>query len=753
MTIQKTTTTEQLFSHLWRGGQHSYYWTPDPYNRSQWFAINGHIPASPPAGNVYFGVNPVGEIPPTNNKNEPKPPEAVRSQIAYISAVNALFGEFDIKDFGSETAISEHLKRFPPASVIIHSGGGYHCYWLLDEPFVITSEAERQRAKNSQYAWVDYVGSDKATKDLARVLRVPGTMNCKPNYAPNFPTVEIIKADFDLLYTLSYLDKQSRPQAEAPKAKTQSSAERPKGDDLQTAKNCLTRLAAWRCEDYQEWINVGMSLSALGTAGLELWDSWSQQSGKYKPGQCEKKWPTFTPGNGLTLASLVHWAREDDPQPVTRPAESTQETPQAEKRPPTPTHDELRDRFLSKNPHVVYGLADWRKYKAGLWPAVSELRVKRLISGVIEAAKGEGVKPTAALLASVTELAKIQTFVDDAIWDAAPDYLVCGNGTLHIPTKTLGQHNPALYATSRVAYAYDPAAIAKHWELFLLDLAIVTSNEVVSFLQEFVGYALTIDTSHEIAVWLYGPPGSGKSTFLEGLQAMLGQRAGLLGLADVVKNRFALATIPGKTLAISAEQPGDFIASTHTLNALISGETITVDRKFRDAIEVTPRCKLAWAMNELPRVSDPNSGLFRRVKVVEFPAIPEAKQNPQLKDLIRLEGAGILNWALVGLDRLRQRGRFDIPKKILDATASFRDTNDIPARFVDECCYTGTDEAGEPYRAQSSQLYTAYNVWCKDTGHKPQSSTSIATDWKRLGFEKRRPGGVNHWFFVGLRNE
>lgn len=422
-----------------------------------------------------------------------------------------------------------------------------------------------------------------------------------------------------------------------------------------------------------------------------------------------------------------------------------------EKRPPTPTHDELRDRFLSQNPHVVYGLADWRKYQAGLWPAVNELRVKRLISEVIEAAKVEGVKPTAGLLASVTELAKVKTAKDDALWDADPDYLVCGNGTLHIPTKTLGQHNPALYATTGVGYDFDPAAIAKHWELFLLDLAMVTSWGVVSFLQEFAGYALTTDTSHEIAVWLYGPPGSGKSTFLEGLQAMLGQRAGLLGLADVVSNRFALATIPGKTLAISAEQPGDFIASTHTLNALISGEPITVDRKFRDAIEVTPRCKLAWAMNELPRVSDPNSGLFRRVKVAEFPPIAEARRDPQLKELIRGEGAGILNWALVGLDRLRQRGRFDIPHEIQAATAGFKDTNDIPARFVEDCCYTGSDTAGEPYRVKSSLLYSSYKSWCLETGHKAQSSTSLATDWKRLGFEKQRMNDGIYWLNIGLR--
>ena len=130
---------------------------------------------------------------------------------------------------------------------------------------------------------------------------------------------------------------------------------------------------------------------------------------------------------------------------------------------------------------------------------------------------------------------------------------------------------------------------------------------------------------------------------------MLGNRAGLLGLADIENNRFALANLPGKTLAISTEQPGDYIASAHILNALISGEPVNIDRKFRDAVQIIPKAKLCWAMNELPRVSDPNSGIFRRVKVVEFPQIPEDKRNPTLKDGIKAEGPGILNWALSGL--------------------------------------------------------------------------------------------------------
>lgn len=89
----------------------------------------------------------------------------------------------------------------------------------------------------------------------------------------------------------------------------------PKVDDVEKARQALERLNQWRCDDYQAWLEVGMSLSEFGTAGLSLWDSWSRGSQKYQEGVCVEKWDSFKPGQGLTLGSLIHWAEEDDPRP------------------------------------------------------------------------------------------------------------------------------------------------------------------------------------------------------------------------------------------------------------------------------------------------------------------------------------------------------------------------------------------------------------------------------------------------------
>ena len=192
--------------------------------------------------------------------------------------------------------------------------------------------------------------------------------------------------------------------------------------------------------------------------------------------------------------------------------------------------------------------------------------------------------------------------------------------------------------------------------------------------------------------------------------------------------------MPGKTLVVATEQPSDFISVTHRLNAIISGEEVPVERKFRPAYSVTPTAKLLWAMNDFPHVKDANDGLFRRVKVVEFPERGEEDRDEAVKKAITTEGAGILVWALEGLYALKERGGFEIPESVRAATEEFRLANDVTRMFVEEAC-VATDAEGLEEQAQD--LYDAYRHFCVITGHKPMSMKSVAKEWKRLGFDDR----------------
>jgi hypothetical protein len=137
-------------------------------------------------------------------------------------------------------------------------------------------------------------------------------------------------------------------------------------------------------------------------------------------------------------------------------------------------------------------------------------------------------------------------------------------------------------ATAAVPFAHDPNAEAPTWKGFLGDRF---SKEEAPFLQEFFGYCLTPDVSHETALWLYGPPGGGRSTLIAGAEAMLGEKAGTLGLRKLERSQFALSKIPGKTLLTATEQPAGRgrVPSRRALSARTLGLR-----------EQWPRCRQGW---------------------------------------------------------------------------------------------------------------------------------------------------------------
>ena len=399
-------------------------------------------------------------------------------------------------------------------------------------------------------------------------------------------------------------------------------------------------------------------------------------------------------------------------------------------------HDELRDRWLELYPGVAFGGGEWREYRAGWWRPIEDLRVEAQVMDVLERCREEGVKVTRHLLSSVLKLGQLSVFVPRERWDADPDIHVLGNGTLEVSTRTFREHRPEDYATLALPYEYDPEADCEVFKAVLRKAA----PDAVGFLQEFAGYCLTPDTSLETALWFKGPRGSGKSTVIEGLVAMLGDKHGVLGLGEIESSPFALSRIPGKTLLVSTEQPSSYLRSTHVIDALISGESIIMDRKHRDAEEVTPTAKIVWAMNEAPRIANTTSGIFRRVKIVEFPAL-KGKRDPAVKEWVKAEGPGILNWALEGLARLRERGGFEFPESVISATAEFEKSNDIPAQFVEEECIVAM-----PHEVASNMLYSRYKGWCEDNGHRPMSNNRVGEEWKRLGFSPYKgTGGRRFW--------
>jgi hypothetical protein len=174
---------------------------------------------------VYFGVCPVKDSAAIVRSRGKK----ARATIGDIAAVPALWADIDLageghksgKNYAPDIDAWEPTFEALPPSYIIQSGHGLHCYWLLEKPFQIESEEDRERigetVKRFQSSLAASAGYDiDTTSDLARVLRVPGTVNHKEGEA--LP-VEILKksgARYELADLVSFhaggVDQEREPE-------------------------------------------------------------------------------------------------------------------------------------------------------------------------------------------------------------------------------------------------------------------------------------------------------------------------------------------------------------------------------------------------------------------------------------------------------------------------------------------------------------------------------------------------------------
>jgi hypothetical protein len=64
---------------------------------------------------------------------------------------------------------------------------------------------------------------------------------------------------------------------------------------------------------HDEWVKVGMALHDWDPLlGLEIWETWSQGGGNYVEDETEKRWRSFTSGDGVTLGTISYMVKEVD---------------------------------------------------------------------------------------------------------------------------------------------------------------------------------------------------------------------------------------------------------------------------------------------------------------------------------------------------------------------------------------------------------------------------------------------------------
>lgn len=294
-------------------------------------------------------------------------------------------------------------------------------------------------------------------------------------------------------------------------------------------------------------------------------------------------------------------------------------------------------------------------------------------------------------------------------------------------------HSPDMFVLGSLPYAFDSTATCPQWSEFLNQAQ--PDKLVRGLIQEWFGYNLVFDNAQEKFALFEGEGANGKTVCCLVLRLLLGEgNVSAVGLEAFNPTRaFPLAATMGKLANVVEELNEIDKAAEGLLKQFVSGGLITIERKNKDAFNFNPTARLTFATNVLPRFTDRSSGVWRRMLLVPFRnhILEESKQDKRLVDPTFWKNSGelpgIFNWALEGLKRLKERGRFEEPQVYKDAKGVYKlEMNPARQFFLDYCTFTPGSQIS------SRTLYQNYREYAELNGQRPFAEPGFAKEVKRV---------------------
>ncbi len=802
----------KLTKYTWRGGQYANYWfmsADGETKHTQWFGVDVAETPEPDFAQFhqYFSVHPALRPGSTSQ----------RATKNTVSVINCLFADFDAKDevlpdeYGpylpdgysdlkpaeQRTAVKtaqEHAMMLDlPAykaralakvdncklqpSWLNDTGGGYQCFWLLNDP-VPLHDGNRERIEALQAEFVQVIGADPGAKDLSRVLRIPGSLNVKAYFAPNYPTVTVLEADTRRRYDLSEFETLTGID------ETYMAAQKAKPPHREDADPVWSK--------FNEKFSVGEILKAHGyklgrkypAMGIERYSRpgrekdqtsvvvFTNDNRSYHHSSSDQ---LYCNGHSRDAGDLVTqldfkgdagaaykeikkqigaWTEtvevDTKGQEATRSETTEEDTVLLE----WAVHDHGNASVVNRLHPDAFAFCDALGWMANAGTHFTTENAERsvnltvtgtLIQRRLAAVKAQredvvkGTVPTTSRKNAVKDMYKDLVVTSLGEFDKDPDVLNCANGVVDLRTGELVAHGSSNRFTYCVPTPYIPHAQPDMWLKFLSE-SVGDYDQIAEWLCMAYGYAITGQTTEECMFYAEGPTRSGKGTFALSQLELLGYPLAtsvdfstFTAKRDGNSQNFDLADLRAARLIVAAESGRYSSLNEAVVKNITGNDQIRCAHKHRDFFTYTPQFKI-WLSSNYPIKGDVDDDAFwGRVRVIRFPNSHLGSEDKTLKRRLASPEnlLGILAWAVEGAKRWYASPQGLVtPKAVAVATQKARDELDHVQQWLEECA-----EPSIGNTVTNALLYTSYQNWCEENGHTPKKAAAFGRALASKGFE------------------
>lgn len=441
--------------------------------------------------------------------------------------------------------------------------------------------------------------------------------------------------------------------------------------DLETVQKLVMMLKLDRADSYHDWINVGICLKNIDDNALAIWIEFSKQSNKFKDGECEKLWHSFSSKQkGLTEGSLRFWAKQDNPQEYQNFKDTDIQKLIYQSR--NETHFDI-----AKVVHYMFGdkyvccfngnSPQWYEFKNHRWCLEEDgATLKNKISTDIfkkycnlasyyntkaatsdNDAEQSSFAETAKKLNSIalklknapfkkhvisecTTLFKVssENFIDKL--DSLHHIIGFENGVFDLNEMRFRDGMPEDYLTLTVGYDYVERNIEIEKEIMQFVSSIVSGIVVRDYLLGMLAYNLSGNKYIEQCWFLTGHGRNGKGTLMTLLEQTLRKgkyyhEGDVAVLTNINKNAnsatSAIMALKNKRVAVFSEsEDKDETIKVKILKQIVGRDLIQGREMYaKHNTEFRPTFSLVFLMNDMPKLSKLESNLLEKLNVIRFP--------------------------------------------------------------------------------------------------------------------------------------
>ena len=263
-------------------------------------------------------------------------------------------------------------------------------------------------------------------------------------------------------------------------------------------------------------------------------------------------------------------------------------------------------------------------------------------------------------------------------------------------------------------------------------------NQRFAFLGEYLGAAMLRHTwRHKDNPLFVGAKDTGKSVMLSVVRSLFPARTTTSVPLQAMGDRFGLGALLGASVNLVTELPAAAVQAGEKAKALLVGDEVMVEEKYKQPFPFRCTCGHLFAANELPSVAD--EALRERFAVLDFlNVVPKAQQDKFLTDKLAAEAPMIASWAIQAAQAgVIVRGQFVRPPSSERLGQNWGMESDSVLAWASDEVAPG----GDADFVSSATLYASYSSWCAGRGEQLVERSIFGRRLTRAGFVGKNRGG------------